>query len=435
MTLVNFYIEFLKSIGFVITNEGWVMLPVLEDGSYKNAIVDNKPLCVPTDKFVELNVWDDKIPYHPMCEDIHLGQSVTIQYTVRAVKLAIMANTANLMRSLLLIAKNPKLQDEIANPKLAKILEPFGVVTDTVIKHWQAVEKKLGHNFVNLYIKSNAARTVNGEPRAHLRAALLDFPVLETLEDDSAILAGVKVGKANKELFKEALASLVPVTEVYSEFEEGPSFEVLVKIYYAIAKHQLSIYKVIEKVFPMERNIDLTWGKSIDKLPDIRFELNTLPYNLGTAKSPRIKEEAEFLGRSIEATEDTPPFEPDTPKDTKTVKDPELRRKSGDTNAWLSKVNGSRNRYDRDYDDGRDRDRDRGRSRRDYDDDDLDDYDSRRRSRRDRARSYLDDRDDDRYEHNRSRDRYDDDRMDRGRDRDRNGSDLNDWLRRKNGRR
>ncbi len=419
--LSTIYSDIMKSLFCVVEADGTIKS--LKGDVYT---IGDKPLVIPTQELLKENVWDDKVPFHPLCEDLLAGQSDVTRWLIKRVNAAIALNVCHLTLCSLQIAQNQSLQGEIKDGSYTQFIEILGEAKESTVKFFGKLMKAYGDengtiSFSNLYV--SRAGELDGKTFA--RIATLEIPMLSEDVSDASI-QGIK---ANNKADKRMIVSFVEKLFEGVVMEVGangnvPYFEAIMRLYYGVANRLNKVRKILKGGIDESTIgiVPLGWHKWLDEgMEDQLGVIPALPGNIGPVDKPKkprntvAKSDVEITsltGRSSVAatSNDTPPWHDEEP----TARDREVQPvvKSGGISVLNS---GIRSRDD----DRRDRDYDRRDDRRDSRRDDRDrggrvsifdrDYDSRRDDRRDDRRDR--DRDYDRRDRRDRRDR--DDRDDR----------------------
>ena len=370
--------------------------------------INDKDVVLPTKELLVENNWEKRHPFHPLSEDILMGQSPTIHFLIKRVTAGLTLRISTLMSSMLAVAASTDLQGRLQDGAYVAFLEPANHAKTSTVNGWGKVMSSFKTTqFLSMYVAR--AKVIGDKP--FLRVANIASPYLEDTTDD-VMLCGVKLNsKADKRMIVALLRSLLPekLLEVGCN-GNVPYFESILTLHRNIHKH---LNDVVKPFKPLANELDgfkpfkLDWWKWVkdNGLEQFIGLIPALPGNEGEAelgRGPEKEPDPELValaGRTnISARkrdENSPPWSEENP----VPRAVEKATTGGGINIMVGDDENDRNRRD---------DRDRGR-RSDRDDiPRVDIFGSDRRSRRD---DRYDDRYDDRRNDRRS-DRYDD----RGRD-------------------
>ncbi len=387
--------------------------------------IDGKNIVIPSPDLLRENEWDDKIAFHPLCENALGGQSDIIRWLIKRVNHAITMNYCYLVTACIVIAQTTELQASIKNAKYTEYIGLLDGAKESTQKFWAKMIKTYADessdvSFSNVYIQ----RATDIGDKTFARVAILDIPMLLG-ENAPGVLQGVKApNRADRDMILEFTKKVFFGLEYqYGSNSDVPYFESLMKLYYAVASRLNEVRKILKGGIDdggLISTVSLSWHKWLET--DMLDQIGSIPPlngNVGPAvtkvvETPKLNSkdpEAALLSsrtdtRGSRKSDDTPPWREDPkPSEPAPVRTP---------SKGISILGGDRN-------EGRDRDRDRDYDRRDRDRD----YD--RRDRGSRGRVNMFDRDYDRrdrdYEYNRRAHDRDYDRRDRDRDYDRRDRD------------
>ena len=374
--------------------------------------IGKKTLIALSQEVLDTNEWEGKIGFHPLSEDILMGQSPIIHFLQRAVRVRLTNLLITCMSDMLVLACSPELQAAAGDPDVAKYLDAGRNAKKSTAEMWEKIMKRIASAETgdDIPLKVYLSREVTLKDGVkYPRVATIGLPLLEGKEDDDQMLWGMKCPSKKD---KVALVGLLE-TIVGDELEFGssscaPYFHSLITAYVTIAKRIDKIQRSMKKVNKW-KSMNFTWAKQLDDLESIEREIPPLEGNQGAL----IKRKNQPVSVGEEMNDETP--EPvrqvakldaldvpvrddadDIPWEKSKKEEPGKPRTAGFGLAQLLGGNKRQDRdvrRDRDYDRDDRRDRDYDRRDRDYDRRDRrDDRDYDRGSRRDRDRDY--DRDD-----------------------------------------
>lgn len=391
--------------------------------------VGKKKLIALSQEVLDRNEWEGKIAFHPLSEDILMGQSPIIHFLQRAVRVRLTNLVLTCMSDLIQVCCSAELQSQAGDPDVATYIEPGRYPSPHTAAMWVKLmdrvrAAKTGDDVpLKVYLSRDAVIQVGSERVKYARVCTIGLPILDGSEDADVRLWDIPL-KSKKD--KVAIVGLLKMV-VGDQLEFGsnscvPYFHALTTAYVTIAKRIDKIQRSLKKVNKWKA-MNFTWAKLLDNLEEIEREIPPLEGNQGVI----IKRKANPIETVDEGDEELAAERkndkvgevvtktvvvdavsmdnlniPEPKEDDKAPWDVE-RKDVATTTPVRQPVVGIKlddflggNRRDRDYD-RRERDRDYDRRDRDYD----------RRDRRDRDR----DRDYDRRRDDRD---YDRDRRPRG---------------------
>lgn len=310
MEVVALYRDVLTSLGLIVDDDGTVRKPIPDTPVIE---VGDKPLMLPTDALLRENDWSKIQPFHPLCEDVTMGQSQVIHFLLRAVKASIASQANLLMKNILEVAHKPELQEITKDPKMIQVLEHCKLAKASTYKSWQTISNRFGaeQEFLNLYLKHGGE--IDGEK--YYRVCTLDIPMLADTDDDG-LLFGVKVSKNDKRTILELLTWLFePIKFQIGSNDTVPYFHALMMMYVNCAKQFNKIGKIFKRATGFKPK-DLDWAVELADLKQYVGLIPKLPGNEGVKTGGRKKESVENKlydkldtpVREIKQLDDNPPW-------------------------------------------------------------------------------------------------------------------------------
>lgn len=285
------YRPFLESAGLVINEEGHVRYPV-DDTQTVAVAVDSLPLVLPTpDRLRGASGLQGVVAFHPLSENIIRGESPVLR-KLRTAVVSRLTNTAlMLVLHMLEIAADVDYQTKLKASEAEflrcvpngdeKLLNAFAKVADSVSPEGD-------NRFMRLFFKRGGVW--KGEK--HSRVAVVSFPLIEALQEDSKSLFGVKLRVADKTQLQALMEFILPGSlspedhySYGSSSKCAPYFDALVGSYLAIAhalnKHVKKLKKHLENYEDLL--IDTSWEAAVKDLDTLALEIPPLPGNEGEA--------------------------------------------------------------------------------------------------------------------------------------------------------
>lgn len=291
MTLIEFYIDLLTSLGLV--EEDGYIFGKLSNGKTLPLAEDKKQFVLPTkEQLANLMEEDEngnpvlkRIPYNPLNEDVIKGDSMSLKKTKYIIERKLGHSIAYAGELLLKLASNGKLQTKtkmFINNFLVELNKAKGqniksVVDDKSLELWANIYKEslsIAKGMTFIYLKK-AGTDVEGNK--YNRLAVLSSPVYDEIlrtEKEPNIL-GVKLRNKDKVVFEEVLRFIFEdmntnhTLEVGSNDKDCPGFIALYRLYLQVAKR---INKIIESL----KHVDAAAADNIIKLPITEEDLTGL---------------------------------------------------------------------------------------------------------------------------------------------------------------
>lgn len=292
LPLTALYKAILESLGAVIVDGMYVSYKKGDD--LKPIFIDKLRLALPVPAVLKESPWDRVIAFHPLSEDVLLGQSPVIKKLREMVLMRLTAVGLDLMMQLMEIAADIDGHKKLS-PKQKQFLR---VVPEADAKTVKALEDVLAHvgfssnQLVNIYLRKGgrlANKTFN-------RVATVSFPILEAFEDGDNHkggyqILGVTMRKKDRESIIALFNYIFPNTEAQDSYSEGtptmvaPYFYTLMKAYINVAIVLNNVVDLFKKHLSdaEDLKINLEWTEEIEDLAKYRGTLPaTLPGNDGT---------------------------------------------------------------------------------------------------------------------------------------------------------
>lgn len=291
MTLIEFYIDLLKSLGLV-EEDGYIFAK-FSNGKLLPLVEDKKQFVLPTkDQLGNLMEEDDdgnavlaRIPYNPLNEDVVKGDSMSLKKTKYIIERKIGHCIAYTGELLLKLAANGKLQNKTRmdiNNFLKAINRAKGqnikaVVDDKSLELWANIYKaslQLPKGMAFIYLKK-AGENVEG--KKFNRLAVMSSPVYDEIvkADKNPTILGVTLRNKDKIVFEEVIKFILSdlnennTIEVGSNDKDCPGFIALYRLYLKLAKRANSIVTSL-------KHVDATANENIIELPIAEDDLTEL---------------------------------------------------------------------------------------------------------------------------------------------------------------
>lgn len=293
MSALKFYEALLASNTAIITDDGKVLKPNKTKTPFK---VGGKEVVLPTVERLRENVWDEIHPFHPLCEDVMMGQSPTLHLLMDIIKRNLTSKYTALIQDILTVSSNKDLQSKIVNPKAIKILSAYPEAKAGAVKSWAKVRTKVASSFMlNCYI----SRSVVIDDIHYQRSGVVTCPILETREESSIL--GVQVTKKDAAgIYNLVYILLDDLCITYNSNHTVPYLDVLLQHYGAAVKRYNDVVEMFSPVITSEP-IDYSWMEYWKDVETIRKAIPRLPGNAGTKIETTITTGAEDV-KLVEGT-------------------------------------------------------------------------------------------------------------------------------------
>lgn len=327
--------------------------------------IGDREVVFPTKDLLVENDWTKIHPFHPLAEDVLMGQSPTTHFLIKRVTGALTLRISAMMKNLLQVAASTDLQARLQDGGYVAHLEPANHAKESTVKGWEKIVTSFKTNqFLSLYV----SRAVTVGDKTYLRLASIASPYLEDDTDD-AVLCGVKLAsKADKRMIVALLRHLLP-KELHEAGCNGnvPYFESIITLHHNINKHLNGIvkhFKSLANELDGLKPVKLDWWKWVkdDGLEQFVGLVPALPGNEGEPEIGRRDKKVDpelagLLGRAElperTRSDSTPPWNDETPSAPRAIE-------KATTGSGIDIMAGGAARDDRGrgYDRGRDRDND-----------------------------------------------------------------------------
>lgn len=285
---IQLYSGVLNSIGCVIDSQGLISQSIV--GSQPVPVdIDNRRLVLPTPEVLASLDNSKMIAFHPICENITMGNSPVIEKYRRMVQLCISTRFASLALDLLsAIVDTP--DDRQLTGSILGLAEH---IPDANKKTLIALEKVLqalngdDRTVVRIYLKRQAE--LGGVK--YRREAAVHFPLMDEFADNkhSDYVYDVKMSKRDKNTLRILFNILIPNIEKPNAYSVGsnstvaPSFDALLRV-----THKLCA-EIGSRAYQYRKNLeiglyrtDLSWGDEDLNLSEYANYIPNLDGNDGT---------------------------------------------------------------------------------------------------------------------------------------------------------
>lgn len=308
--ILTFYEKLLNAVGAEVNHQGLVSIKTIDGLS--PLTVENKRMVLPTKDILRTSDWDNVQPFHPICEHVMLGESVVLKRLRFLVAYRLNEVGAVLAAELMRIAAD-KNQHKFLPPSASDFLIQMAHADENTLDVFYKVLAKAGATsetpMIHIFLKRSAKL---GE-FSFTRAAIINFPLLEAIDDDVVeetqfkvakgngaastghSLLGIKMRKTDKECIVALFRYMFPdhnkptTYSVGSSAMTAPFFQALIRTFVKMTKHFNGIMKdfkgVLNKEFDDILKIDLGWEPYIDNLDQFRDHIPVLAGNDGERKA------------------------------------------------------------------------------------------------------------------------------------------------------
>jgi hypothetical protein len=319
MDLLTLYKAILQSLSFKITPEG--LLTYCVDGSEFPAVIDNKRLALPTREILRQADWDNIIGFHPMSESVmSKGESIVLKKLKEVINHRLRTVVSDMLMQMTQLGLDTPRQASIP-PGSSTILsamtgidEKFEDALTRMLSQKNA--RSANNHVISIYLKNRG----NFRGRTVASVATVFFPLLEQIEDENEMIAGVKLRVKDRVILKKMFDYLFPNAadkDAYSAPTTGqsaPNFDALMRAYVNVATRINEVVDKCGKVFsnPDELRSDLSWFDAFQDLSVYDGQIPVLSGNEGEriqiTTAPEVKPELTTVNAIAAPKADDPPW-------------------------------------------------------------------------------------------------------------------------------
>ena len=193
-SLTEAYRQLLASINVTPQSDDLLVQDV--DGLQTQVMIDSKPVALPTETIVN-NYSDSIVVFHPLCENVLLGESPVIQEFRNLIMEFLNDYVLQLVDSILSIAVDEELISELT-PKQVEFIRCAAGADSTSLKNWRSVVRRAdtrgsSNRVLTIFLKRGG--TYKGGK--HKRVANVNFNIMTPIDNGDLTLFGAKVRKSD----------------------------------------------------------------------------------------------------------------------------------------------------------------------------------------------------------------------------------------------
>lgn len=296
-SLTEAYRQLLASINVTPQSDDLLVQDV--DGLQTQVMIDSKPVALPTEAIVN-NYSDSIVVFHPLCENVLLGESPVIQEFRNLIMEFLNDYVLQLVDSILSIAVDEELISELT-PKQVEFIRCAAGADSTSLKNWRSVVRRAdtrgsSNRVLTIFLKRGG--TYKGGK--HKRVANVNFNIMTPIDNGDLTLFGAKVRKSDVKLYGRIL------NEIFDEISEddgysaasdsltAPYFDSLIKAYHNVLRDLNSVAwllrKPIEQTTGRKMHVNDDFMDAFKDLTTYRDVLPTMPMNDGDRNKRREEE-------------------------------------------------------------------------------------------------------------------------------------------------
>lgn len=286
MALLELYKAIVKSLNFTVSQEGH--LTYVFEGEEYPALIDGKRLTLPTPEILRNGNWDNLVAFHPLSENPLRGESPVLKKLKDVINHRLSAVISDLLFQLADLG-NDTSRHRSLNPKAAGVLSTMSNIDDKFVDNLRKILSKQANQgpnrLISLYLKRGG--TYKGQKYA--RVAVVAFPILEQIAEESDTIFGVPVRKKDRQILDAMFKYILPdadVIETYNAPSRSMTTPYLDALLHAFANVATALNSVIHQQRKQlsnedELRTDLSWLEHVKDLSVYEGLIPALPGNEG----------------------------------------------------------------------------------------------------------------------------------------------------------
>lgn len=300
--LTLLYKEILESLGVTIDEQG-LTSRVNPDGSTP-IMVERRRLALPTTQILKTSPWDTVVPFHPLSENVMLGESPVLKNLKAMVNLKLTQTISLLFIELIQIAADTDSHTRLTS-KQKQLLKEIDVDHKSVDTAESIISRvdMTKHRLVNVYLRRGGKL----DGKTYQRVSTVSFPIFEHFEPMETEVKDANgkskkhyrifdldMRKRDKEAFVKFFQWLIPDAQgtrysTGSNSTVAPYFDALMRSYAKVTERLNEVAETFKK--PLgdtfhEVHTPLHWLERFEDLNPYRYDVTTpLPFNDGAQDS------------------------------------------------------------------------------------------------------------------------------------------------------
>ena len=307
--LRTLYTAVLNAMDVQFTEDGTAVMESVGDTLRPVVVSNDEVLVLPTDERLRSGDWAGVQPFHPLSENALRGESVVLK-KLRVLAAARLTGVIQMAVQMLCeIAADTKLHAKLS-PTASKFLDHATKADHKTIDKLKAVMDKVSitgdHRLLAFYFNRPGEQKKN----SYTRSCRVDFPVFDEFTHKEALVFGVKMRIADKEVVKGIFEWLFDIDDVadidtqmmFDKYGSGttsltvPYFTTLMNSFVKVANQlnsKLKLFKKTHGELVQAMHIDTSWADELADLSKYRDLIPPLRGNEGaTTNHPGKRQEA-----------------------------------------------------------------------------------------------------------------------------------------------
>lgn len=311
--LLELYKGILRTAGLEADSQGYVKIAVGDER--EPAVVNGKPLVLPTSEQLRSARPDDRTVFHPLSENILRGESDVLAYLRKAMNVRLNTTFALVSLSLLQIAASPAEHAKLSPDQqefLSRVKDVDEKTYHTLVRLIKEMPvSQTQQAFVSIYLKRSG--TIEG--RRYSRVGVISFPLYHALKaaETTNEVYGVKMRVKDRESLLALLEYMVPRIgeaeshHVGSDSRVAPYLDALMQAVAAVAGPLNDVITLFANVIDdAERMLfDSSWVEAFENLNAWEVEARSVPMQAGNEGS-HAQPAAATSSTTFAATPQTP---------------------------------------------------------------------------------------------------------------------------------
>lgn len=303
--IMEFYSDLLKSLMVSESKDtGSLVYQISPDSDPTVITIGEKMLRLPRAEYMrEPN--DDYMYFHPMGEDVSLGESPVFQQLTNLVVAKLTLALMSISSTVIKIGNLHSTGADVSGKLTAKQVELIAAISgtdnlndkiaDKFSKVVAAATKDPATRPIKITIRRNAKRY--GEETVYRRAAIVTFPLLTEIIKKSNLgedtIHGQKFAKYEMRLMVNIYKALFPGCDaddhysVFSDSPHAPNFTALLLAYAGMSQSIAKAARAFEAYLPDHDYGDVDWQLEIAKIPEYASVIPTARGNEGVVLDDR----------------------------------------------------------------------------------------------------------------------------------------------------
>lgn len=286
MRIIKLYTDILSFAGIKVDENGFAYT-VAKDKKY--FMVKGKRLILPTPANLKNFNESDQIVFHPLNENIALGESEIIEKLRYTMNIRLNYTFGVLAQNLLHIVSNTGLHKRLSPDQLELVIE-LGSVDQTTLKHFTeyllaSVKESPDSSFVHIFLK----RGGRVRDQKFSRAGIVNFQTYSEVKDGKTPLRGVKFREKDLQAIAKVYKFIFPQIDEPQAYDYGsksnmaPFLDALLKTGLNLASRFNDVVELFGSHIDSAEDLTFPadWTDLIDNTDALLPEIKRIPMQMG----------------------------------------------------------------------------------------------------------------------------------------------------------